>query len=145
MPDRFDGRLEGWLVLLVDDEPDSLEVVTRWLKLAGATVLTACDGKAGLEIAVKHRPDFILADLSMPVMDGWEMQYKLKNNPEMACIPVIALTAHALQYVEDRVVAAGFAAHIAKPFKPEELISEVLRVVRGKGVIRSGSTKNGQK
>ncbi|MBN1427573.1 MAG: response regulator [Anaerolineae bacterium] len=133
MPDFLDAQMRGWLILLVDDEPDSLEVAARWLKLAGASVLTANDGKLGLEVAMTQRPDLILTDLSMPVMDGWEMQQALKHNPMTACIPVIALTAHALPNIRDQVLSAGFAAHIAKPFEPRKFISEVLQIVQGAG------------
>jgi len=144
MPGLLDGQLEGWCILLVDDELDSLEVAMRWLKLAGASVLVANDGRSGLELAMTRRPDIILADLSMPVMDGWEMQYELKNSPVTACIPVIALTAHALQNITEKVIAAGFASHIAKPFKSDELVAEVLRVIQGKDCARSRTARNNQ-
>jgi CheY-like chemotaxis protein len=144
MSDLLNGQLKGWCILLVDDEPDSLEVAMRWLKLAGASVLIAYDGRSGLELAMTRKPDVILADLSMPAMDGWEMQYELKHSPVTACIPVIALTAHALQNVTERVVAAGFATHIAKPFKPDELVSTVLRIVHDEDKLRSGAAEDDQ-
>lgn len=121
-------QLKERVVLVVEDEPDSLEIAARLLKLAGATVLTAIDGRQGLAIAAEHRLDLILVDLSMPVMDGWEMQRELKNNPAMAGIPVIALTAHAMQNVKEQVMAAGFAAHISKPFDPRRFVAQVLQI-----------------
>src|SRR5687767_11588072 len=87
------NKLKGWTVLVVDDEPDSLFVAARWLKLAGATVLSAENGKDGLELARLMQPRFILTDLTMPVMDGWEFQYELRGDPSTKSIPVIALTA----------------------------------------------------
>jgi two-component system cell cycle response regulator DivK len=122
------GQLKERVVLVVEDEPDSLEIAVRLLTLAGATVLTATNGCQGLEIAAAHKPEFILVDLSMPVMDGWEMQRELRNNPDMANIPVIALTAHAMQNVKEQVMAAGFAAHISKPFDPRRFIAQVLQI-----------------
>lgn len=130
MPSLVKDQLREFVVLVVEDEPDSLEVATRWLRLAGATVLLACNGRQGLEIATQHRPDFILADLSMPVMDGWEMQSELRNNPDTAAIPVIALTAHAMQSVKDQVMEAGFVAHISKPLDPNKFIGQVLEIAK---------------
>ena len=122
------GQLQGRVALVVEDEPDSLEIAARLLKLAGATVLTAANGREGVEVAAAHRPDFILVDLSMPVMDGWEMQCQLKGNPDMTTIPVIALTAHAMQNVKEQVMEAGFAAHISKPFDPRRFVTQVLQI-----------------
>lgn len=131
MPDVVKNRLKGWVVLVVEDEPDCLEVATRWLKLAGASVLTAIDGRQALETVAACRPDLILADLSMPVMDGWEMQNELKTNPDVAGIPIIALTAHAMQTVKEQALAAGFVAHIAKPLDPNKFISQVIQIAEG--------------
>jgi len=130
MPSLVKDQLREFVVLVVEDEPDSLEVATRWLRLAGATVLSACNGRQGLELVTQHRPDFILADLSMPVMDGWEMQSELRSNPDTAAIPVIALTAHAMQSVRDQVMEAGFVAHISKPLDPNKFIGQVLQIAK---------------
>ncbi len=130
MANLIKDQLKGEVVLVVEDEPDGLEVAVRWLKLAGATVLTATNGRHGLEVAAAHKPDFILVDLSMPVMDGWQMQRELRNNSELSGIPVIALTAHAMQSVKEQVMAAGFVAHISKPLDPNRFISQVLKVTQ---------------
>ena len=68
-----DLSLKGWRVLVVDDEPDSLEVASMLLEMCDAEVLTAENGRDGLEMAKLHRPHFIISDLSMPEMTGWEM------------------------------------------------------------------------
>lgn len=125
---RFKDQLRGRVVLVVEDEPDGLEVAARLLLLAGATVLTAANGRQGLEIVAARRPDFIVVDLSMPVMDGWEMQCELKGNPDTASIPVIALTAHAMQSIKEQVLAAGFAAYISKPLDPKRFLAQVLQI-----------------
>jgi CheY-like chemotaxis protein len=123
------NKFKGWDVLVVDDEPDSLEVARRWLMLAGANVLTATNGKDGLAAAREKKPRFILADLTMPVMDGWEMQFELKRDPSTAHIPVIALTAHAMQGVKERALTAGFVDHIPKPLQAQKFIFQVYQIV----------------
>jgi CheY-like chemotaxis protein len=127
--DLIKNRLTGWNVLVVDDEPDSLFVASRWLKLAGANVVTAQNGQAGLEIACQMLPRLIITDLTMPVMDGWELQYHLKQAARTASIPVIALTAHVMQSTKDRVVNAGFIDHISKPLNPTKFLDQVISIL----------------
>jgi len=122
-------KLKGWDILLVDDEPENLDVAGRWLRLAGATVVTARNGKEGLERAHEMSPQLILADLTMPVMDGWEMQHDLQNDILMSHIPVIALTAHTQEGVKDRVLTAGFVDYITKPFKGQAFVMQVYDIV----------------
>src|SRR4051812_2360814 len=88
--------LQGQKILVVDDEPDNLEVVVVLLQMCEAEVLVAFNGQEGLELARELQPKFIISDLSMPVMSGWEMIHILKNDPLTKAIPVIALTAHAM-------------------------------------------------
>jgi two-component system, cell cycle response regulator DivK len=123
------NKLKGWTVLVVDDEPDSLFVAARWLKLAGATVLSAENGKDGLELARLMQPRFILTDLTMPVMDGWEFQYELRRDPGTQSIPVIALTAHAMSGIREQVLTAGFFDHIPKPLSPTKFLEQVLGIL----------------
>ncbi len=112
-----DDDPKQWKVLLVDDEPDNLGVAEKILSFKGAQVHTARNGEEGLEVLERIVPTFILVDLSMPKMDGWEMHRKLRENPTIAHVPVIALTAHAMGGDKDRVLAAGFDGYIAKPFR----------------------------
>lgn len=119
----------NWDVLVVDDEPDSLEVATRMLKLAGANVHTAENGRDGFEVAKQIRPKFILSDLSMPVMDGWQMLNQLKRNPGTADIPVIALTAHTMPGDRDKAMAAGFHNHVSKPLDPPKLVQQLANIL----------------
>lgn len=130
LTDLIKDRFKGWDVLVVDDEPDSLYVVSRWLKLAGASVFTAENGQVGLEIARERLPRLIITDLTMPVMDGWEFHYNLKQDPATEHIPAIALTAHALHSTRERVLNAGFLDHIAKPLNPNKFVEQVLSIVQ---------------
>src|SRR5690348_410823 len=85
-----------WKVLLIDDEPDNLEVVAESLEFYGMTVETAANGQIGLEKVDAFLPSLILLDLSMPVMDGWQTLRRLKSNPVTQNTPIIALSAHAI-------------------------------------------------
>lgn len=120
--------LNGWTILVVDDEPDALEVVERILRYFGATVHTADDGEKGFSIAKDLKDDlkFIISDLSMPGLDGWGLLYEIRNNPGTEHIPLVALTAHAMPGDEERVLGAGFRNYIAKPFTAESFMSDLL-------------------
>ena len=122
-------QMNGWKVLIVDDEPDSLEVAGTLLDMVGVEVLTASNGKAGLEHAKAHRPNFIISDLSMPGMSGWEMLKHLKEDMATQAIPVIALTAHAMRGDRERAVAAGFHNYLTKPLRPETPTENAVAVV----------------
>lgn len=121
----------GWEVLVVDDEPDSLEVATRLLKIAGAAVVSAVSGQEALE-KIKTHPSqfkFILSDLSMPDMDGWELLYQLKQETLTKDIPVIALTAHAMAGDRERGIAAGFHNYVTKPLNPTNFIQQLVNLL----------------
>jgi len=121
--------LKGWQVLVVDDEPDSLEVAQELLEMCGATVLTASNGREALDKAGQYRPRFILSDLSMPDMSGWQLRRALTDNLATKSIPVIALTAHAMQGDRELAFAAGFHNYLSKPLIPETFINNVLTLL----------------
>ncbi len=121
--------MAGWTVLVVDDEPDSLDVAGTLLEMVGVNVLTANNGKEGLQQAKTHLPEFIISDLSMPEMSGWEMLRHLKEDLSTQDIPVIALTAHAMRGDHERVLAAGFHNYLSKPLHPETFIDDLLRLL----------------
>lgn len=122
--------LVNWLVLLVDDEPDSLEIVATLFASYGASVLQATNGEEGLRMAQATPPDFIVCDLSMPKMDGWDMLKLLKANPALAHIPMIALSAHALPSDRQMAAQAGFHGYMSKPLVPETFVAEVVQLLR---------------
>jgi two-component system, cell cycle response regulator DivK len=121
--------LKGWSVLVVDDEPDGVEVVKTLLELYGADVLMARNGREGLEIIREHKPRFVVADLSMPEMTGWEMVELIKNDRATASIPVVALTAHAMSKDRDKAMAMGFHNYLTKPLRPETFVIELLMLL----------------
>lgn len=118
--------LKDWKVLIVDDEPDSLLVAETLLQMCGATTLTANNGELGLQLAKREHPRFIISDLSMPIMSGWQMLYELKETPVTADIPVIALTAHAMVGDRERAIEVGFHNYLTKPLRPETFIDDLL-------------------
>jgi CheY-like chemotaxis protein len=121
--------LQGWNVLVVDDEPDSLEVAVRILRFYSASVITGNNGREGIELAKAHRPRLIISDISMPVADGWELIFELKNNLATRDIPAIALTAHAMVGDRQRAIEAGFHNYITKPLTAANFIRDLLRVL----------------
>jgi CheY-like chemotaxis protein len=121
--------LNGWNVLVVDDEPDSLDVASRILKHYGAQVHTATNGQEGLEAVRKLRPRFIISDLSMPVLDGWGFLEELKRNRDTLEIPVIALTAHAMVGDRQRAIVAGFHNYLTKPLTPATFMTDLVRLL----------------
>lgn len=121
-------------ILYIEDEPEIAELVRRWLEEDDEhRMLHAKDGATGLSLAVSERPDLILLDINLGAfnIDGWEVNRRLKADPETRSIPVIALTAHA-QRVEhrERALAEGFLEHISKPFDYDRLIDQVNALVR---------------
>ena len=118
--------LKGWDIVVIDDEPDSLEVARYILDFYGANVHTAINGKEGIALVEKIRPRFVISDLSMPEMDGWEFLSKLKSAISTQNIPVIALTAHAMKGDRERAISAGFYNYLTKPLTASTFIDELL-------------------
>lgn len=134
--------LAGQKILVVDDEPDSLEVASLLLEMCGAEVVTATNGKEGLEAVRQHRPIFVISDLSMPVMSGWQMLHALKTDRATIDVPVVALTAHAMTGDRQRAIAAGFHNYLTKPLRPDTFIRDLLNVVMDTPVIAGLISQN---
>jgi two-component system, cell cycle response regulator DivK len=116
-------------VLLVEDNEDNLVVYRTILEHVGYAVLEARDGEEGVATARARRPDLILMDISIPKMDGWEATQRLKADAETSAIPIIALTAHALEEDRQKAAAAGCDGYLAKPVEPRRVVQEVERFV----------------
>lgn len=128
-----DSEVQSWKILVVDDDEDNRNVAAQYLGFLGAEIRTAVDGETGLAALTGFQPTFILLDLSMPEMDGWEMYRRLRADARIAAIPVIALTAHAMQEASDRAMAAGFNGYITKPFMLDSLVSDIKRCLDRNG------------
>lgn len=121
--------LQGWDIVIIDDEPDSLEVARYILDFYGATVHTAVDGEQGIELVKKIQPRFVISDLSMPTMDGWGFLKKLREESIHNDIPVIALTAHAMKGDHERAIEAGFQSYLTKPLTAGTFIDQLLSLL----------------
>lgn len=112
-------------VLVVEDQELNMDLLVQLLE-DEYEVLQATDGAAGIELAVQERPDLILMDLSLPVVDGWEATRRIKADDALKHIPVVALTAHAMVGDATRALACGCNAYLTKPLD-EDLLFETLR------------------
>ena len=125
-------RLESLRVLLVDDEPDTLEYLRRLLGNHGAIVMTAPTAREALHAFRRQRPDLLISDIGLPEMDGYDLIRQIRHDepPGARAMPAIALTAYAR--AEDRLLAlrAGFDAHVAKPAEPAELLATAAGLVQ---------------
>lgn len=129
-------RLNDTHVLAVDDDADAVGLLKEMLEAVGASVMTATSGRAALEIVEASRPDVLIADLGMPVMDGFELIQQLRASDEAAVrdIPAAALTAYARSEDRAKALQGGFEIHLAKPIDPAELISAVQALARRRHV-----------
>lgn len=121
--------LDGWDVVVIDDEEDSLEVAEIILMEYGANVYTASDGQEGLEVVQRVKPRLVISDLSMPVMDGWSFINSMKKDRGLAEIPVIALTAHAMVGDRERAMAAGFHNYLTKPLTVDTFMQDLVSLL----------------
>jgi CheY-like chemotaxis protein len=117
------------LILLVDDYDDSREMYAEWLAFKQYRVVTASSGEEACDKARLHRPDIILLDLRMPAMTGTETLRLLRADPALATVPIVALTAYALDNERGQALADGFDAFLAKPCLPEDLGKAVERLL----------------
>jgi two-component system, cell cycle response regulator DivK len=117
-------------VLYVEDNDDNIYMLKMRLELLGDfEVLAAEDGAKGCEMALSERPDIILMDLEMPVIDGWEATRRIKNDPQTRDIPVVGLSAHALAGEREKAIAAGCDDFDTKPVEFERLVATVRRLL----------------
>ena len=114
-------------ILLVEDHEDNRNIYRTILEHYGYQVLIAVDGQNGIRLAREEQPDLILMDLSIPVVDGWEATRILKLEESTRAIPVIALSAHALDEDRERAREAGCDGYLAKPVEPRKVLAEVGR------------------
>src|ERR1700736_1435837 len=116
-------------VLLVDDYDDAREMYAEYLKFSGVETVQAASGPEAVKRALESRPDIVVMDLSLPVMDGWEATRRLKADERTASIPVVALTGHALAGISEGARLAGCDAFVTKPCLPEDLVKEIRRIL----------------
>jgi CheY-like chemotaxis protein len=116
-------------ILYVEDNDDNIYVVKNRMTRAGFTVVVATDGAQGVTMAIAEKPDIILMDMSLPVLDGWEATRRIKAAPETRRIPIIALTAHAMTGDREKALAAGCNDFDTKPVELTRLLGKIHALV----------------
>ena len=118
-------------ILLVEDNEDNRDMLSRRLIRKGYDVSLANDGGAGVAQALSEVPDLILMDMSLPVLDGWEATRRVKENPATRAIPIIALTAHAMADDREKAIAAGCDDYDTKPIDLPRLLEKIESLLLG--------------
>jgi CheY-like chemotaxis protein len=124
-------------VLIAEDNPVNRELLRELLETRGYSVTEACDGQAALQLIERSRPDILLLDLDMPVLDGFATVRKIRENPNLASLPVIAVTAYAMQGDREKVLSSGFDGYLSKPIQSRGLFEELDRLLA-----KAGDEKN---
>ena len=119
-------------ILLVEDNDMNRDMLSRRLSRRGYYVVVAADGEQGIRLARAEAPDLILMDMSLPVLDGWEATRRLKAAPETQCIPIIALTAHAMSGDREKAIAAGCNDYDTKPIEFPRLLAKIEAFLDGR-------------
>ena len=118
-------------VLLVEDNEINRDMLSRRLIRRGYTVLIAEDGQKAVEMAASEAPDLILMDMSLPIIDGWEATRRIKAEPATSGVPIIALTAHAMQGDREKALEAGCDDYDTKPIELPRLLKKIESLVGG--------------
>jgi two-component system cell cycle response regulator DivK len=112
-------------ILIVEDNEENRDALSRRLQRRGFEVVMAADGKVGVEMAQTEKPDLVLMDMNMPELDGWEATRQIRAAAETQRLPVIALTAHAMAGDRDRALEAGCADYHTKPVDFPKLLAQI--------------------
>jgi len=117
-------------ILLIEDHPMNRDMLVRRLRRRGFYMLEAVDGLQGVAVARQHHPDLILLDISIPEIDGYEVARRLRADPQTAGIPIVALTAHALEEDRQRALDAGCDEYTTKPVDFKALLAIIERILQ---------------
>jgi two-component system cell cycle response regulator DivK len=112
-------------ILIVEDQEDNRSILRDLLSAVGYELIEATNGAEGVEIARRERPDLILMDIQLPVVDGYEAARRIKADAELKAIPIIAVTSYALSGDEAKARSAGCDGYVTKPFSPRQLLAKV--------------------
>jgi two-component system cell cycle response regulator DivK len=112
-------------ILVVEDQEDNRKIVRDLVTASGYELVEAATGEEGLEVAARERPDLILMDIQLPGIDGYEVTRRIKANPQLRQIPIIAVTSYALSGDDKKAFAAGCDGYVTKPFSPRLLLAKI--------------------
>lgn len=114
-------------LLIIEDNVQNLYMMRFLLEKSGFSVIGAENGREGIETALRHRPQAILLDIQLPEMDGYAVAEELKKHPELAEVPIVAVTSYAMVGDRERILAAGASGYIEKPINPDTFVAEIIR------------------
>jgi two-component system, cell cycle response regulator DivK len=112
-------------ILVVEDQEDNLQIMRDLLTSAGFEIIEAKDGEAGVKTAMAERPDLILMDIQLPLLDGYEATRRIKADPALTATPIIVVTSYALSGDDIKARDAGCDAYVPKPFSPRQLLAKI--------------------
>jgi two-component system cell cycle response regulator DivK len=112
-------------ILVVEDQEDNRQILRDLLGNAGYELIEAENGEEAIAAVTKRRPHLILMDIQLPIMDGYEATRRIRTNPELKSVPIIAVTSYALAGDEEKALAAGCDGYVCKPYSPRELLAKV--------------------
>jgi two-component system, cell cycle response regulator DivK len=112
-------------ILVIEDQEDNCQILRDLLANAGFEMIEAEDGETGVAAAIREQPDLILMDIQLPIFDGYEATRRIKANPGLKAIPIIAVTSCALTGDDAKAIAAGCNAYVAKPYSPRALLAKI--------------------
>jgi CheY-like chemotaxis protein len=112
-------------ILAVEDNPHNLDLMTYLLEASGHTVLPAITGENGIAVACAERPDLVVLDIQLPDIDGYHVLARLRADPELAGLRVVAVTAYAMVGERDLAIAAGFDGYLSKPIEPSSFVRTI--------------------
>jgi CheY-like chemotaxis protein len=116
-------------VLIAEDNPTNRELLRELLEIRGYTVAEACNGKEALAKVEAAPPDILLLDIGMPLMDGFAVVRSLRENPRFSALPVVAVTAYAMQGDREKILNSGFDGYLSKPVNSSSLVQELDRLL----------------
>ena len=123
-------QAENWNILIVEDEFDSAQMVSKIIKHHGASLRIASNGIECLHLLEEDLPDLVIMDLAMPKMDGWQTLEAMRRNKKTSHIPVVAVTAYYSDEVEENVSLAGFDAYFTKPIDPLKFVNDIAHLIQ---------------
>jgi len=120
-------------ILIAEDNPVNRELLRELLEMRGHTVVEACDGEEALRVIEQTQPNLVLLDIGMPLLDGFGVIRKIRENPRFASMPVVAVTAYAMQGDRERILSSQFDGYLSKPVDARALVQELDRVLSQQG------------
>ena len=118
-------------VLIIEDNPDNMLLISDILDFNGYSLIKAETGLAGVEMAENNQPDFIILDIQLPDIDGYEVLKRIRNNDRTKNIPVVAMTSYAMAGDRERLLNAGCNGYVEKPFDPGTVMDQIKQVIGG--------------